>query len=162
MFVTVDFHPLFLKGTCNSDSHVDYPRMTPEERDRLDDFIDGVLEQQELDGRNKESFTDNDGTLIEAEEYQLHGLWHYHAGPYRSVGTHKTLPSLPTNLRGSGSKPVVHYIKDPGKDRIIVTGFSRAHNPFPKSGDTRNPLSFRLPTARKLATGIAAALKVVK
>lgn len=162
MFVTVDFHSLFLQGTCNSDSHVDYPHLTSDEQDRLDDFIEGVLDQLQLDGRNKESFTDNDGTPIEAEEYQLHGLWHYHAGPYLIAGTHKTAPSLPTNLRGSGSQPVIHYVKDPGKDRIIVIGFSRAHNPFPRSGDKRNPLSYRLPSARKLATGMAAALKVIK
>ncbi len=146
MFETIQCHKDFFSGSRDSQFHVDIPKLTADEYARLEAFIDFVLDAEDLSGRNKPSYTDENGKPIySAILYSHTNAWHYHSGPYSRIhGTVKTPPHLPENLKGASSAEIVHYIKDESNKTIILIGYSREHIPFPKSDSRSNPLRTRL------------------
>lgn len=150
----VHLHDKFLDGTRNDDDHVDHQHLSPEEEDALADFTYCITQHEDLDGKNKESWTDKNGAPIDAPTYEKHKLWHYHCGPYDSEGSIKTHYTLPQNLKGATSAAAIHYIKYPQEQIVLVIGFSRIHNPFPKSESRSNPLRYRAALSRSLINAL--------
>jgi len=139
----VFFHKQFLEGSTVNGVHADAKALTDAEVEHLLNFFNRIIEGKTLKGRNKESYTDQTGKLIfRALNYKKYNAWHYHSGPYDKQPKVWTLPSLPTNLDGSHSAPVVHYIKAKGK--VIIIGYSRDHIPFPDGDSRSNKLRTRL------------------
>jgi hypothetical protein len=126
---------------------VDYPAMTKTEKLILVKWIHNILEENDHEGSNKESWLiikyGNTRLAPTADTYRTNQLWHYHFGnDYTSNGGVMTLWDLPSNDDGGKSAAVIHYKKMAGN--VLVIAFAREHLPFPKISDHGNKLRSRL------------------
>jgi len=146
---SIDFelHTAFQGGALNDDEFVDLPALSKEDkfRELYADFIKflGAISRNEpLCGKNKPSWTDDQGNVIDGTcAYQEGNYWHYHLGPYSDKQAVKAMTyNLSENISGLTSSAVVHYQKI-NNNSILIVGVSPTHLPFPKSDHPhKNPL----------------------
>lgn len=142
----VFFHVDFFNSDSRSKYFADLLSLTDEEEALLFNFAILVKLGQRLEGKNKNSWTNEHGVDVKSvslKYYKTNDLWHYHTGPYKDkpfyYGTIRNI-----NLQGKTSDAVVHYKwYDKAKTKLIILAFSPTHRPFPKPGDKPNPLNNR-------------------
>lgn len=142
----VYFHPKFETGNSDTDKMTDKPFMSADELARLASWVANILSGTPHVGLNKPSWLENDSEIFGAELYKQHDVWHYHCGPYENaIGRYaQTDANLYKNNKGKPSAAVYHYAKH--DDVIVVLGYSKIHNPFPKASSRSNPLRYRINT----------------
>ena len=146
----VVFHKSFLEGRLDSATATDMAIMTPDEVQRMSDWLVNVISGKSHVGANKPSWMANGAFVPGTELYRDCNIWHYHCGPYKKAdGTKLTDNTFNANYDGRHSGPVYHYAKQ--GDTIIVLGFSRMHNPFPLVRSKKNPLGARGTTLDQVA-----------
>ncbi|HDX9006511.1 TPA: hypothetical protein RQO57_003576 [Aeromonas dhakensis] len=140
---SVELNPAFETGTLNDGVFVDFPFLEPEQLSSLVTFMTNVGQGKPLPGKNKPSWQDNSGnTLPYCESYEADNYWHYHCGPsYSPHSNYSFTFDLGLNLYGLTSAEVIHYRKE-GEQKVIIEGFMKIHEPFPRSNDPdkENPL----------------------
>ncbi|MCL9777586.1 hypothetical protein [Vibrio methylphosphonaticus] len=137
----VYLHSSFLNGSKNSDlfkdlGSFDLSDPTSDDFKHLDvivDFVDKVLKDEKLPGRNKKSYPPKE-------------VYHYHVGPYSQSTFYnsKRLSEAFENHKGATSGPVIHYSLQ-GSEDLILLGYSPVfHEPFPRINDKNNILRSRI------------------
>ena len=142
----VYFHEGFYNGDTRTQFFSDFLALTTEEFDLLFDFITKVKLGGYIEGKNKPSWIEDDGSEIKSvalKSYKTCKLWHYHVGPYKKIpfisGKIRDI-----NLSGRKSAAIVHYKWfDAGQTKLFIIAFSSEHKPYPKPNDSYNPLSMR-------------------
>ena len=142
----VHYHIGFFIGIQNSDEFRDFPFLSDQELELIDDFVGDCLNGNALAGRNKRSWVDKAGNPIHGKElYQTCNVWHYHAGPHPANAAF-TPNVRQENLQKLTSGPIIHYTwRGLSLDEVIILGFSPDHhiNGFPDPKDKKNPLRSR-------------------
>ena len=142
----VELNPAFETGQLGAkddDVFVDFPYLDSEQLRALTTFMTHVGQGKPWPGKNKPSWLDNNcNTISNCESYEADNFWHYHCGPnYASHSNYSFTYDLGLNLYGLTSAEVIHYRKE-GEQKVIIEGFMKIHEPFPKSNDPKeeNPL----------------------
>ena len=131
----------FEEGTLDEEFFIDLPKMDTEQKKALARFIKKTTSGESLPGKNKPSHLDDNLNKISGtDNYENGGYWHYHCGLNYSPSSQFSMTfDLGTNLNGSTSAEVIHYIKE-SNNEVLVVGFSPKHIPFPNSDWDYNPL----------------------
>lgn len=140
---TVSLDEAFQFGNENTDYFVDFPHLSDAQKVTLATFMGKVLRGEDLRGKNKPSWLDDDCNKIPGTDgYEENNYWHYHCGPgYSDKARFGMTINLVFNANGDSSSEVIHYAKV-SSDEIMIVGFSPTHLPFPSSDDISvyNPL----------------------
>lgn len=141
----VSYHKDFYEGVERNEYFSDFSRLSEKEADFLCSFITNVKLGFLLDGKNKESWkNDNGEDIFDAKTYKSCKLWHHHIGPYLDIINDNKSKIRNINLLGKTSGPIVHYKwYNEEKKHLIIVAFSSKHKPYPSSKNKNNPLGKR-------------------
>jgi hypothetical protein len=132
--IKVTLHASFEYGNNNSKYFKDYPFLTEKEELSVVRFMNKVVNNQPLTGKNKPSWLYDDGGEIQGSIfYKDNEYWHYHSGPsYNQKQPIKAMTiNLGLNISGLVSPEIIHY-KKISSTEVNIVGFSPEHEPFPQ------------------------------
>ena len=137
------FQREFTDGNFDGATATDLAHMRDEEIELMFAWLADVVAGKSHVGANKPSWLKNNALVPGAEPYRDNNIWHYHCGPYNANrhGTKLTDNTLAANYDGHHSAQVYHYSKN--GETIVILGYSRQHNPFPKPSSAKNPVATR-------------------
>lgn len=130
------------EGVLNSNQFCDSDFLNENQIKSFTQFIKRVLANQNLTGKNKPSWKNDNGQDIpNTSQYQQNNCWHYHSGPsYDPKFKMKAFTqNLEFNPDGDVSAEVIHY-KKINRDTIFISVFSPKHIPFPCVNTHENPI----------------------
>lgn len=143
----VHYHKLFYEGKKRTNFFSDFTELLPHELEVLFSFIAKVKSGQPIEGKNKTSWTDENGQEINSvtfTSYKTCKLWHCHVGPFTAVPYKAQENIRVLNLKGKTSSAIVHYKwYDVERTKLIIIAFSPKHKPYPKPDHEDNPLPQR-------------------
>jgi hypothetical protein len=149
----VKLHLDFKNGANNRKMWADLKHLSAAELEAIAAFVSAILNQDDLLGSNKPSFTTAEMKPTHdaaRTTYQEGAAWHYHCGlEYSDEGHLTTEWWLPANDHGHKSKAIVHYSKKQthgqiGLRAITIIAFGRDHMPFPDAEERGHPIGPRL------------------
>lgn len=140
------FHTSFQYGKVDTEYFQDLPYINDTHFNLVENFVIDVLSGNELHGRNKPSWLDRDGNVIQsAATYQQCNIWHYHIGDHDTSLNPLTKNIRNQNLAEQVSSEILHYTWQGNEtSELIILGFSPTHEDFLLGNDKRNPLRSRV------------------
>lgn len=138
MEIIINFAEQFFYRNTYENKIKTYYQLNKEEEDAFWMFLDNLLDNNDLEGKNKPSYFidryDPESKSIVTQEikttkglyFNLHDVWHYHfehsLSPYNQKQYYNKLtkPILLQNLSGRTNSYLIHYFKEKNENTITI------------------------------------------